>query len=170
MDVSALFKMSYGVYIVSSEKEGEYNAQISNTAFMVTNEPMQIAVAVNKLNFTHSFIESSGKFAVNVLSTAAPMKYIGRFGFKSGRTIDKFVEGEVDFKVTENGLPIPLDYTLSYIECEVVQSTDCGTHTLFIGKVLDAENTGDGDVMTYSYYHSIKNGKEPETAPTFIRK
>ncbi len=166
MNLRALYKISYGVYIVASEKEGKFNGQIANTVFQVTSDPPQVAISINKSNLTHEFISSSGKFTVSVLSTEAPMKLIGKFGFKSGREIDKFEA--TNYKVGVTGAPIVLENAIAYLECEVVGSFDVGTHTIFIGKVVDADVIGEGEPMTYAYYHLIKKGKSPKTAPTYI--
>ena len=90
MNKSAFYTLSYGLYVVSSCSGDKLNGQIANTAFQVTSEPATIGVSINKLNLTHDFIRESKKFSVSILSTAAPMDFIGRFGFKSGRDINKF--------------------------------------------------------------------------------
>ncbi len=166
MNLKALYKISYGVYIVASKKGDKFNGQIANTVFQVTSEPPQIAISINKSNLTHEFIESSGVFTVSVLSTETPMTQIGKFGFKSGRDIDKFES--TNYKVGKTGAPIVLDNALAYLECEVVKSLDTGTHTIFVGRIVDADVLSDGEPMTYAYYHQIKKGKSPKTAPTYI--
>lgn len=167
MDTRAFRLVSYGMYIVTATKEGKSNGQIVNTVFQVCANPPMIAVCINKNNYTHAFIEESGAFAISVLSRDAPMKLIGEFGFKSGRDTDKF-QG-VSYRIGTTGAPIILDFTLASIEAEVMAHMDVGTHTLFVGKVVDAEIFGDGEPMTYAHYHAIKGGKSPETAPTYIK-
>jgi flavin reductase (DIM6/NTAB) family NADH-FMN oxidoreductase RutF/rubredoxin len=166
MNKSALYKVSYGLYIISSAKDGKYNGQIANTVFQITSEPPMIAISINKENLTHEFISSSKVFSVTVLSTATPMTLIGTFGFKSGRDIDKFKE--VEYKQGKTGAPIVLNNAVAYLEAEVVDSLDVNTHTIFIGKVVDADVLSDREPMTYAYYHMVKNGKAPKTAPTYI--
>jgi flavin reductase (DIM6/NTAB) family NADH-FMN oxidoreductase RutF/rubredoxin len=168
MNLKALQRIGYGVYIVSSKKDGSINGQIANTVFQITSEPPTIAVSINKQNLTHGYIESSKVFAVSVLSKDAPMELIGRFGFKSGREVDKL--NGIGHKIGVTGAPIVTDYALSYMECEVVNSLDVGTHTVFIGKVIDGDIIATGEPMTYAYYHQIKGGRSPKAAPTYIEE
>ena len=167
MNLKALHKISYGLYIVASKKEGSFNGQICNTVFQVTSEPAKVVISVNKLNSTHEFIRESNVFTVSILSKDTPLKFIGHFGFKSGRDMDKF-KG-INYKVSRTGAPIVLDNAVAYIEAEVIKEVDAGTHTIFIGKVVDAEILTDEDPMTYAYYHIIKRWKTPKTAPTYIK-
>ncbi len=167
MDLNALRKFNYGVYIVSSKKnDGAFNGQIANTVFQVTSEPVQIAVCINTGNYTHGFISESGLFSVSILSKDAPLKFIGQFGFKSGRDTDKF-EG-VKYFLGPSGVPVVMDYSVASLEAEVVSRLDVGTHTLFIGKVSDCKMFSDLEPMTYEYYHLVKGGKSPKAAPTYI--
>jgi len=117
-------------------------------------------------NFTHDFITQSKVFAVSVLEQEVDMKFIGRFGFKSGRDQDKF-EG-INYKIGVTGSPIIMENTIAYLEAEVIQAIDVGTHTLFVGKVVEAENIKKAKPLTYDYYHQIKKGISPQTAPTYI--
>ena len=166
MNPQAFYRLSYGLYIVSSKSDGKLNGQIANTVFQVSSQPPRLAVSINKQNLTHEFISKSGVFAVSILSQEAPMKLIGLFGFKSGRDTDKFAQ--VQHKIGVTGAPIVLESTLAFVECKVVNSLDVGTHTIFIGEVVDADVLADGEPMTYAYYHKIKRGKAPKTAPTYI--
>ncbi|MEW5706355.1 MAG: rubredoxin [Actinomycetota bacterium] len=166
MNSKALHKISYGIYIVGSKKGDRYNGQVANTVVQITSEPLTVAVSINKQNLTHEFIQDSRVFTASILSTEAPMTLIGQFGFKSGRDLDKY-KG-VNYKVGVAGAPIVLDYTVGYLEAEVVKSLDAGTHTIFLGKLLEAEVLNDAEPMTYAYYHAIKGGKVPKAAPTYI--
>jgi len=168
MNLTALYNISYGIYIVSSKKEDRINGQIANTVFQTTSEPATIAVCINKKNLTHEFITKSRVFAVSVLEQETDMKFIGRFGFKSGRDIDKF-DG-VNYKLGVTGAPIVLEYSIAYLEAEVVSVIDVGTHTIFIGTIVDADILNEGEPMTYAYYHTVKKGKSPKTAPTYIEE
>ncbi len=168
MNLKTIQKICYGMYIIGSKKEGKLNGQIANTAFQITSEPPTMAVSINKLNLTHEYIMESKVFAISILSNDAPMTLIGNFGFKSGRDIDKFKD--VKFKAGLTGAPIVLEYTSGYLECEVVGVTDVGTHTIFIGKVVDCNVLSNGEPMTYAYYHQIKGGKSPKTAPTYVKE
>ncbi|MCD6333908.1 MAG: rubredoxin [Candidatus Latescibacteria bacterium] len=168
MNSSALHCISYGLYVVSSRKGDRLNGQIANTVFQVTSEPATIAVSTNKQNLTHKFIRASRVFSVSVLSEESPLSFIGRFGFKSGRELDKFAE--VRYRIGGTGAPIVLDHTLAFLEARVIQEKDVGTHTVFIGEVADAEILKAGPCMTYAYYHEVKRGKAPKTAPTYIEE
>jgi ferric-chelate reductase [NAD(P)H] len=155
------------MYIVSSNKADTLNAQIANTVFQITSEPVTIAVSINKENLTHEYIEASGHFSVSVLSEEAPLRFIGKFGFKTGRKEEKFKD--IDFNRSSSGCPVVLDYTICYIEAKVTCKFDCGTHTLFLGRMEVSEMAKPGKPMTYEYYHMVKMGKTPRSAPTFIR-
>ncbi len=168
MNISALYKLGYGVYIVTSKKDNRFNGQIANTVFQVTSEPPTIAVSINKNNLTHDFIKESRVFSASVLCQDTPLTFIGRFGFKSGRGTDKF-EG-INYKIGETGAPIVLDNAVSYLEARVIKEMDVDTHTLFIGEVVNADVISDKVCMTYEYYHQIKGGKTPKAAATYIEE
>ena len=165
MDKKAFYKIGYGLYIVTSGNEGKYGGQIANTVFQVTAEPATVAVSINKQNYTHGLIVASGKFTVSVLEEATPMTLIGRFGFKSGRDTDKFADIQVKAGIT--GIPVVTEHAVAFIEAEVIGSMDCGTHTIFLGRVIESEVLGDSEPMTYAYYQKVKGGKAPKNAPTY---
>jgi ferric-chelate reductase [NAD(P)H] len=168
MNLFALTKLSYGLYIVATKEGEKINGQIANTVFQVTAEPIKVAVALNKLNLTHEMVSRTGKFSVSVLTQEAPFTFIGKFGFKTGRDVNKFES--VNYRISDNGLPIVLDYTCAYIECKVVNSFDAGTHTIFLGEVIDADILSENPPMTYDYYHKEVKGKTPKTASTYIKE
>jgi len=168
MNLKAFYKISYGLFVVSSKKDEKFNGQIANTIFQVTAEPPTIAVSINKQNLTHEYIEKSKVFTVSILSKETPMKFIGQFGFKSGRELNKFQD--VNYKVGVTGAPIVMENTVAYLEAELINNLDVGTHTIFIGKVIEAEVIKDEEPMTYAYYHQVKQGKAPQTAPTYIKE
>lgn len=167
MDANILHNIGYGMYVVSSYKGDLLNGQIANTLFQITSEPVTIAVSINKQNLTHEFIEASSRFSVSILSEETPINFIGKFGFKSGRLGDKLKD--VKFKMLSSGCPVVLDYAIGYIEAKVTNKLDCGTHTLFLGEMTDSEVSRSGRPMTYDYYHQVKRGTTPKTAPTFIK-
>ncbi len=168
VDLESLFKLSYGMYIVSSKKDGKFDGCIVNTVFQLTPEPPMIAVSVNRQNLTHEYITDSKVFTVSILSEAAPTSFIGKFGFRSGRDIDKFEQ--VGYRIGQTGVPIILDNTIGFLEAEVTRSIDVVTHTLFIAKIVASQTLDDGKVpMTYAYYRDIKQGKTPKTAATYIK-
>jgi len=166
MNTKTLYKISYGLYVVSSKMGEKINGQIANTVFQITSQPPTIAVSINKENLTHEFIERSKVFTISILSEETPMKFIGHFGFKSGKELNKFKD--VNYKVGVTGAPIVLENAIGYLEAELTNTLDAGMHTVFIGKVLDAEIINDKEPMTYAYYHKVKGGKAPKTAPTYI--
>ncbi|MEK7449427.1 MAG: flavin reductase family protein, partial [Planctomycetota bacterium] len=134
MNLVTLCQLSYGMYVVASVKDGKFNGQVANTVFQVTSEPPTIAVSIHQDNLTHEYIQSSRVFTVSILTEEAPIKFIGLFGFKSGRQVDKFKETK--YKIGVTGAPIVLDYTSGYLEAEVINQVDAGTHTIFIGRVV----------------------------------
>ncbi|HZD60699.1 MAG TPA: flavin reductase [Anaerolineae bacterium] len=168
MNAKTLYKISYGMYVVSSKKEDGLNGQIVNTVFQTTSEPPTIAVCINKQNLTHEYIEESGVFTASILTKETPMTYIGHFGFKSGREFDKFKD--IKHKIGVTGAPIALEHTIGYLEAEVINNMDTGSHTLFVGRVVDAETITNEEPMTYAYYHEVKRGKAPKAAPTYIKE
>jgi len=167
MDPNVLHNLSYGMYIVSSDKGGVSNGQIANTVFQITSEPVTVAISINKQNLTHEFIEASGHFSVSVLNEEAPLQFIGKFGFKTGRKEEKFKD--ICCKKLESGCPVVLDHTICFIEAKVMCKFDCGTHTLFLGQMTGSEMIKPGKPMTYEYYHLVKKGTTPRAAPTFIK-
>jgi len=168
MNPETLSKVTYGMYIVSGRKGEKFNGQIVNTVIQVTAQPCQVALVVNKKNLTHDYIQSGKAFSISILSQSAPLEFIGRFGFKSGREVDKFKLTK--HQVGAGGVPIVTEWAIGYIECQLVDSVDTGTHTIFIGLVTGAEVKSDEPPMTYAYYHDVKRGKTHQNAPTFVKE
>lgn len=168
MNTKALHSLSYGLYVVASQKQGKLNAQIANTVIQVTSEPPTIAVSINKQNLTHEFIAQSKVFAASILSKDTPLSFVGHFGFKSGREVDK-LEG-VNYKLGETTAPIVLDNSLAYLEARVINQVDVGTHTIFVGELVGADVLKEGEPMTYAYYHQVKRGTTPKTAPSYVEE
>ena len=168
MDRAALSKISSGIYIVSSMKDGKYNGQIINSLFRVTAKPLTVAISINRDNLTCDYIRASGVFSVSILAVNTPMAFIGLFGFKSGREVDKFAQ--VNFKTSAAGVPIVTDHSVAWLEGRIVQELDCGTHIVFIGELTDFDNLADGPPLTYDYYSQIMKGKSPKNAPTYAAK
>ena len=168
MNLNALHKIGYGMYIVGSHQGEKRNGQIANTVFQITSEPPTVAISINKNNLTHEYIKASHVFSASVLCQTAPLPFIGGFGFKSGRDTDK-LKG-VNYKVGQTGSPIFLDNTVAYLEAEVIQDVDVGTHTIFIGKVVAADILNENPCMTYEYYYQVKRGTTPRSAPSYIAR
>ena len=166
MDSKTLHKISYGLYLICSKNGDNINGQITNALFQVTSQPPTIAVSINKQNLTHEYIKKSSCFTVSVLSENTPMNFIGNFGFKSGRDIDKFKN--IEYKFGKEKVPIVvMGNVLACIESKVIDKVDVGTHTIFVGNVEDAEILSEDKPMTYEYYHEVKGGFSPKTAPTY---
>ena len=167
MNKIALYKITYGLYIVTSGQDGKFNGQIANSMFQVTSNPGSIAISINKENYTHELIKLSRKFVISILALSAPMNFIGLFGFKSGRDINKLENIKTKPGVTK--VPIVLENTVAYIEVELEKELDCGTHTIFVGNIVDGDVISSEEPMTYAYYQQVKGGKSPKTAPTYVK-
>jgi flavin reductase (DIM6/NTAB) family NADH-FMN oxidoreductase RutF len=168
MDLKVLRNCTYGLYVIGSRKGDRLNGQIANTVFQVTSEPPTIAVSINKQNLTHEFISESKVFTASILSQDTPLSFIGHFGFKSGREVDKLKD--VNYKLGEAKAPIVLDHSIAYLEAKVINQVDVGTHTIFVGELVGADVLNEGEPMTYAYYHQVKRGTTPKTAPSYIKK
>lgn len=148
----AIRSISYGLFIITASYGGKDNGQTANTCFQITSEPVQIAIGVNKNNYTHELITQSGKFGVSILDQNGH-DLARRFGYKSGRDINKF-EG-IKAHRGHSGVMLP-DGVLAAMEVEVVNKMDTGTHTLFLGKVTAGEFFGNGEPMTYAFFRKRK--------------
>ena len=160
--------LSYGLYIVTSRMKDGMNGQIVNTVIQVTSDPPRVAVIINKKNLTHEFILKSKVFGVSVLEESAPMKFFGPFGFRSGRDFDKL--SNIQFNEGLTGCPLVTEHALSILEAEVFDQIDLGTHTIFVGNVVNSEILKPGRPLTYRYYHEELKGKSPPNAPTYAPK
>jgi len=168
MNPKAFYNLSYGMYIISTAKDGKLNGQIANAMIQVTAEPATIAVSINRKNLTHEFISASKKFSVSILDKDAPMTLIGQFGFKSGRDINKF-DG-IGYKTSASGMPIVTDHAIAHLEAKVIDQIEVGTHTIFIGQIEAAEVLNALEPMTYAYYQNVKKGKASQNAPTYHKE
>ena len=162
-DMKALFKIGYGLYVVTSNDGGKDNGLIVNTVMQVTSSPERVAVAINKSNYSHDVIKASGKMNVNTLSVDAPFKVFEHFGFKSGRDVDKFKDCTPSHSA--NGLVVLPHYINSYMSLEVEQYIDLGSHGMFICSVSEAAVVSDTETMSYSYYHANVKPKPKAPAP-----
>jgi flavin reductase (DIM6/NTAB) family NADH-FMN oxidoreductase RutF/rubredoxin len=169
MDTKTLHKISYGMYVVSSKREDKINGQIANAVMQVTPEPPIVTTCICKDNLTHDFINDSKVFTVSILEKDTPLKFIGHFGFRSGRDFNKFNENDVEYRIGKTGVPVIISNSVGYLECKVINTVDIKTHTAFIGEVIDAHTLKEAEPMTYAYYHEIKGGKSPKGAPTYIK-
>lgn len=158
-DLSALFCIGYGLYVITSNDGKKDNGLIVNTVTQVTNTPNRIAVTINKANYSHHVIKSSGKMNVNCLSVDAPFSVFESFGFRSGRNVDKFENCEI--VRSDNGLVILPKYINAVMSLEVEQYVDLDTHGMFICKITEARVVSDRETMTYTYY---QNNVKPKPA------
>ncbi len=156
-------KLSYGLYVLTSWSDGKPVGCIVNCAMQITAIPASFAVSVNHDNFTTECIKKTGKFAICILAEDSDPSLIGTFGFKSGRDIDKF--DKVGYTV-ESRLPVIND-SCGFIVCDVINTMESETHTVFLGAQVAAEQYGDRTPMTYDYYHKVIKGKSPKNAPTY---
>ncbi len=157
-------KLSYGMYVVASLAEDKPNGCIANCAVQITAEPATFAVSVNHDNYTNECIKKTGKFSVSVLGTDCAPAIIGTFGFKSGRTADKFTD--VPY-ITVEDMPV-ITNSCGYLVCKVIDTMETPTHTVFLGKLIASETLSDVEPMTYAYYHKVIKGKSPKNAPTYV--
>lgn len=151
-DMTALFKIGYGLYVITSNDGEKDNGLIVNTVTQVTNVPNRIAVTINKENYSHHVIQQTGVMNVNCLSVDAPFKVFETFGFRSGRNTDKFADCKPIR--TDNGLLMLPHYINAMMSLKVVQYVDLGTHGMFICEVTESRVVSDAETMTYSYYHA----------------
>ena len=163
MNKKAFHQLSYGVYVVSTWDNGRPTGCTANSAMQITSEPATIAVSINHDNCTNQCIQENGKFAISILGESTDPSVIGTFGFKSGRDHNKFDEVKQELK---GYLPVVAD-ACAYIVCEVIDKMETSTHTVFLGKVLDADIMKQDTPMTYAYYHNVIKGKSPKNAPTY---
>lgn len=157
MDMSALFKIGYGLYVLTANDGGKDNGCIINTVMQVTAEPCQIGIAINKRNYTCDMIQKTKKFNISVLSEESHFEQFKRFGYQSGKTVDKFADYEMT-KRSPNGVLYITEGTNAYFSAYVKQEIDLGTHLLFIAQLVASENLSDKLTVTYDYYQ--KNIKQ----------
>ena len=158
--MTALFKLGYGMYVVTSNDGNRDNGLIVNTVSQVTDSPNRIAVCINKANYSHHVIKQTGIMNVNCLDVTAPFSLFENFGFRSGRTADKFA-GMEELR-SDNGLRFLPRHINSFMSLKVESYVDLGSHGLFICSVTEARVISDKDTMTYAYYHSDVKPK-PQT-------
>ena len=162
MDNKAMFKIGYGLYVVTAEENSKHNGCIINTTMQVTDTPMRISITVNKRNKTHDMIKNTGKFNISILTEKASFDVFKHFGFQSGADVDKF-EGYQGAVKSSNGLYYITNGVNAFISGSVTQTVDLGTHTMFIADVVDAQVLSDDKSVTYDYYQ--ENIKPKPEAP-----
>ena len=169
VDNSAVFKLSYGLFVLTARENGRDNGCIINTAGLLTDTPKRIQIAVNKANFTHDMIKRTGVFNVSVLNQDASFAMFKQFGFCSGRDTDKFADVSYDCR-TENGLRYIPENCNAVLSGKVLEAYDWGTHTLFVAELVEAKNLGNVPSMTYQYYFDHVKPKPAPAAATAEKK
>ena len=164
MNYEAFKKLSYGVYIVSTWNEGKATGCVANSIMQITSSPATVAISLNHNNFTRDCVLEGKKFAVSILSENTDPALIGKFGYSSGRDVDKFAD--YGYALKEN-MPV-VEQACAYLVCNVINTMETSTHTVILGEVVDADVLKDEPEMTYSYYHKVIKGKSPKSAPTYI--
>lgn len=165
MDKKVLRDISYGMYFVSSNYDGKYSGCVINTLCQITSKDIIVSISLNKDNYTNETIKGSRKFGVSIISNDTKKDVIGKFGYYSSRDTDKF-DG-INYEMVD-GVPVILEDVSGYLVCEVINIVDCGTHDIFIAKVIDGKKINDGIPMTYKYYHENLKGVSPKNAPTYV--
>ena len=157
-----MYKLTYGLFVLTSKRDGRDNGCIINTAGQVTASPNRISVAVNKQNLTHDFIRDSGEFNISILSEKAGFETFKHWGMQSGRDTDKMLS--VEFERSANGIAYITNGANAFISAKVVQSVDLGSHTLFIADVTDGAVLNEDESATYSFYQKNIKPKLRENA------
>lgn len=164
MDTAAVYSISYGLFVLTARQGSKDNGCIVNTLQQVTSSPLRVSVTVNKANYTHDMILSTGIFNVSILNQEAPFAVFQHYGFQSGRTAEKLVGAPAR---SANGLVYVPEVSNAYLSCQVVQTVDLGTHTMFLADVTDAKVLNSVPSMTYAYYHaSVKPKPQPKSEKT----
>ena len=169
MDKNALFKLSYGLYVLTAREGDKDNGCIINTCSQLTDEPLQIQISVNKQNLTHDMVKNTGVFNISVLTQEATFWIFQHYGFQSGRDVDKFAN--LPEARTANGIRFVEGCTNAVLSGKVIQTVDCGTHTLFIADVTEAKVLDNAPSVTYQYYFDhIKPKPEPAQQGKWVCK
>ncbi len=169
MDPSALFRIGYGLYVVTCNDGTKDNGLIVNTVTQLTNTPNRVGVTINKSNYSHDVIKASGRMNVNCLSEEAPFAVFEAFGFRSGRDVNKFADCTP--QRSANGLVVLPRYINAYLSLEVEQYVDLDTHGMFICKLTEAAVVSDVETMTYTYYQkNVKPRPQPEKKKGYVCK
>ncbi|MCW0482950.1 flavin reductase [Gaoshiqia sediminis] len=168
MKLHAFHKLSYGLYLVASAFEGKKAGYIANTVFQVTSQPPLVAISCHKNNESASVIRHAGAFSISVLKKELDVKLIGDFGFMSGSDIDKFANRNLT--TAKTGVPIVLDESVAWFDCEVKEVSDLGSHWLIIGEVVDSDLLLDEEPLTYADYREKYKMLSPKNSPTYLER
>ena len=170
MDNKVMYALSYGLFVLSARRGEKDNGCITNTAIQVTTTPNRIDIAVNKGNYTHDMLKETGRFTLSILSEEAKFDLFQRFGFQSGRDVDKFAGFEAHTARDKDGICYVTQGTNAWLSCKVVSATDLGSHTLFLADVLDGGTLSSAPSATYAYYQAHIKPKPAASAPAASEK
>lgn len=163
----AFYKLTYGLYLVTSATDNERNAYIANTVFQVTSQPARLAISCHKENHSSRLLEEGGSFGVSVLQKDTPIEFIRRFGYQSAKDTPKFPG--LNFRKGKTGVPVVYDYTIAWFECRIDQKVDSDTHWIFIGEVVDFGMLSSYDEpLDYAWYRETYKAASPSKAPTYV--
>lgn len=168
VEPTSFFRLSYGVYIVTTLSGEKHNGCVANTVVQVAAEPAQLGVSISKDNYTCRMIEESGVFNATVLTEQFDMNLIAAFGFQSGKDVDKF-DG-FSFETDDRGVRYLTEHMAAMFSCRVISRLDLGSHVFFVDEVVEAQKLEGEPVMTYAYYHQVKKGTTPKNAPSYQKE
>ncbi|MBR3932614.1 MAG: flavin reductase [Clostridia bacterium] len=169
INTNALFNISYGLYVVTSNDGKKHNGLIVNTVMQVTDTPNRVAVCINKVNYSHDVIKKTGIMNVNCLTESTPFEVFKQFGFQSGKDTEKFAGEQV--KTSENGLALLKENINAFISLKVTDYIDLDTHGLFVCEVTESEIVSDEKAVTYTYYQqNIKPKPQTQKKKGFVCK
>ena len=169
IDNSALFKIGYGLYVITTSDGARDNGMIANTVVQLTSNPTRIAVTINKATYTHEIVKKTGRMNVCMLTESAPFSIFERFGFQSGRDVDKF--GDYPPLRSENGLVYLDAHINAYISLSVTDYIDFGSHGTFVCEITESAVLSNEESMTYAYYHkNVKPKPNVKKAKGFVCK
>ncbi len=165
MDKKAMYKLSYGLFVLTAREGDKDNGCVINTAIQAASTPNQVSICVNKANYTHDMVMRTGKFTVSIISQKADFELFKHFGFQTGREVDKFADFDT-CKRGQNGLLYITEGTNAFISVKVDKTEDLGSHTMFIGEITDMEVLSDEASATYEYYMNNIKPKPEEVGKT----
>ncbi|NLJ82212.1 MAG: flavin reductase [Bacteroidales bacterium] len=170
IDLDSLLRVPYGLAVVCSGDKQYGNGFIATVVFQITAEPVRFGVSCNKDNHTAELIKQKGVFSISLLPENTSVDVIRTFGYKSGKDLQNKME-QKKIKHGYSDVPVFMDNVVSYMTCKLEQTVDVGTHLIFIGEVMEAEEVNSqAEVMTYAHYQKVMKGKSPKNAPTYINK
>ncbi len=168
IDNTAMFKVPYGLFVLSAKEGDKDNGCIINTVMQVNSYPQSVAIAVNKDSYTCKMIQQTGIFNVSVLTESVPFNLIQHYGFQKGEKVDKFAEGQG--LRSENGVKYIDEYTNAYISGKVTRFVDCSSHLIFLADVTEAVILSDAPSVTYTYYQEHIKPKPEKKATGYVCK